>query len=241
MSQLTGKIKYRCVIVDDEPIAIRIIRSYLEKLEDFEVVGSYTNAIEALAVLSQQAIDLLFLDIQMPGITGLSLIKSLRQRPRVILTTAFREYAVDAFDLDLLDYLLKPISFERFLKAINKFLDTQTILPQQGISSSEHEFIVVKSDKKSHKIKLSEILYIESLDDYIRIHMVQKSLVCYSRLTSIEQQINDVRFIRIHRSFLINSVHVTAYTSFQVEINGKKIPIGRKYRDSLQKMSGNYL
>lgn len=225
------KVTYTCIIIDDEPIAIRVIQSYVEKLDEFKVVGAFTNALDALKVLHAQSVDLLFLDIQMPGINGMEFFRAINHPPKLIFTTAFRNYAADAFDLDALDYLVKPIPFDRFLKAINKFLDHKSAESIPVNKAENNEFIIVKSDKKNHKLKIADILYIESLDDYIKIHLHQKALVCYLRLNAIEEQINNPALIRVHRSFLVNSVHVTAFTHYQVEIAGKHIPVGRKYKE----------
>jgi DNA-binding LytR/AlgR family response regulator len=226
---------YPCIIIDDEPIALRVIQSYLERLDEFKVVGAFTNALDALKVLHSQPIDLLFLDIQMPGINGMEFFRSINQPPKVIFTTAYRNYAADAFDLDALDYLVKPVPFDRFLKAINKFLDHKSSGFIQENKTEDNQFIIVKSDKKNHKLRIADILFIESLDDYIKIHLHQKSLVCYQRLSAIGELINNDAFIRVHRSFLANSMHVSAFTNYQVEIAGKRIPIGRKYKDEALK------
>lgn len=224
------KGNYTCIIIDDEPIAIRVLQSYLEKIDGLKVVGSYTNALEALNIIHTQTIDLLFLDIQMPGINGLEFFRSIKQVPKVILTTALRNYAADAFDLDALDYLLKPIPFERFLKAINKFLDQQAMELVHDFQMERHEFLLVKSNKKNHKIKIADILYVESLDDYVKIHLQSKTLVCYLRLTALEKELTSPSFIRVHRSFLISSNYVSAFTHFELELAGVKIPVGGKYR-----------
>jgi DNA-binding LytR/AlgR family response regulator len=226
------KPKIKCLIIDDEPIAIRVIVSYIEKLEDFEISDTFTNALNALNELHNQPVDLLFLDIQMPGINGMEFFRSIKHPPKVIFTTAFRNYAADAFDLDALDYLVKPIPFDRFLKAINKFLEQRSIETNQDNIDKSNKFIIVKSNKKNHKINIEDILYIESLDDFIKIHLHQITLICYLRLSVIEKQINNPAFIRVHRSFLINSIHVSVFTHYQVEIAGKNIPVGRKYRDT---------
>lgn len=225
------KATYTCIIIDDEPIAIRVIQSYVEKLDDIKVLGAFTNALDALKILHAQTVDLLFLDIQMPGINGMEFFRSIKHPPQVVFTTAFRNYAADAFDLDALDYLLKPIPFDRFLKAINKFLDQKAAETTQENKTDDERFIVVKSDKRNHKLKVSEILYIESLDDYIKIHLQNRSLVCYLRLNAIEEQLNNSDFTRVHRSFLVNIKHVSAFTHYQVEVAGKRIPVGRKYKD----------
>lgn len=229
---------YKCIIIDDEPIAIRVIANYLQNIQQIDSVGEYTNALDALTILHSQNVDLLFLDIQMPGINGLDFIKTLANPPKVIYTTAFRNYAADAFDVDAIDYLVKPIPFERFIKAINKFLDNK-----QGVKSNgndEIDYIILKSDKKNHKIKVDEILYIESLDDYVRVHTKSKKLVCYTRLVTLEEQLNKYsHIIRIHRSLIVNLSSISSFTHFNVEIDGKSLPIGRNYKDQVNKILRN--
>jgi len=228
--------QYSCIIIDDEPIAIRVIGSYLEKFEEFKNVGGFTNAIDALKILHQQPIDLIFLDIQMPGINGLEFIKSITKPPTVIFTTAYRNYAADAFEVDALDYLVKPIPFERFLKAINKFLDQQKRAVNEGHDENEPNFIVLKSEKKNHKIKVDDILYIESLDDYVKVHTTQGKLVCYTRLNALGDQLHHFdNILRIHRSFIVNTKYISAFTHCNVNIGDKQIPIGRSYKESALK------
>lgn len=226
--------KHLCMIIDDEPIAIKVIVNYLNRIDGFEVVGTFTNALDALGVFREQHVDLLFLDIQMPGINGLEFIKTIPNPPRLIFTTAFRNYAADAFEVDALDYLVKPIPFERFLKAINRFLDVTSItaLPSPA---SEADSIILKSDKKNYKVKISDILYIESLDDYLRVYTLHQKLVCYLRLTALEEQLkSSPDIIRIHRSFIINTEHVKVFTSYNVVVGDKTIPIGRNYREKIR-------
>jgi DNA-binding LytR/AlgR family response regulator len=225
------KAIYTCIIIDDEPIAIRVIQSYIEKLDDFKVVGAFTNALDALKVLHAQHVDLLFLDIQMPGINGMEFFRSINHPPKVIFTTAFRNYAADAFDLNALDYLLKPVPFDRFLKAINKFIDQKAAETTYENKTADDQFIIVKSDKKNHKLRVADILFIESLDDYIKIHLQNKTLVCYLRLNAIDEQLNNTDFTRVHRSYIVNVRHVSAFSHYEVEIAGKRIPVGRKYKE----------
>jgi len=226
--------KFNCVIIDDEPIAIRVIQEHLNKFEGFQCVQTFTKALDAIQVLNKEKIDLLFLDINMPGISGIEFLKTLTNPPKVIFTTAYRNFAVDAFDLDALDYLVKPISFERFLKAINKFLSVSN--PQKAISTEqkqEKDYIILKSDKKNYKIQFNDILYIESLDNYIKVHTSEFSIICYERLTAIEKELPNSDFIRIHRSFIINYSKVDLFTSAFVEIAGRKFAIGRNYREEV--------
>jgi two-component system, LytTR family, response regulator len=232
---MTGKPKYKCIIIDDEPIAIKVIQEHLEKFENIECINGYTKAIDAIEILNTENVDLLFLDINMPGISGIEFLKSLSNPPKVIFTTAYRNFAVDAFELDAIDYLVKPISFERFLKGINKFLSHTQPKQEAGNKINEQkDYIVLKADKKNYKIKFSEILFMESLDNYIKIYTTDFSIICYESLTAIEKELSN-DFIRIHRSYIINLTKIDIFTSSFVEIGERKFTIGRNYKDSVLK------
>ena len=232
---MSEKKIYKCVIIDDEPIAIRVIKEHLGKFENIECINGYTNAVDALETIKKENIDLLFLDINMPGISGIEFLKSLTNPPKVIFTTAYRNFAVDAFDLDALDYLVKPISFERFFKAIGKFLSQSKPAMESGNSTNlVKDYIVFKSDKKNYKIKYSDILFIESLDNYVKVHTNDFSIICYERLSGIENELSN-DFIRIHRSYIINLSKVDVFTSAFVEIGDRKFTIGRNYKDDVAK------
>jgi DNA-binding LytR/AlgR family response regulator len=228
-------LKYSCIIIDDEPIAIRVVNSYVDKIDNLKLLGSFTNALEALNVLRSQRVDLLFLDIEMPGINGLDFFSSIPHPPKVIFTTAYRNYAAQAFDVDAVDYLLKPISFERFLKAVNKFFDLTKGASIVEANCETESYIVLKSDKKNYKIKVDDILYIESMDDYVKVHTIQKVLVCYLRLSGFETMLNGGQFVRVHRAYIVNIKHIAMFTSCMVEIVGNQIPIGRNYREEVAK------
>ncbi len=227
--------KYRCIIIDDEPIAIKVIQDHLEKFEQFECKHGFTKAIDAIDVLNSEAIDLLFLDINMPGISGIEFLKSLSNPPKVIFTTAYRNFAVDAFDLDAVDYLVKPISFERFLKSINKFLaQQQNKATGKNINETSKDYIILKSDKKNYKIKFADILFLESLDNYIKVHTTEHALICYESLSRIEKELSN-DFIRIHRSYIVNLIKVDVFTSSTIEIGENRFTIGRNYKDKVSK------
>ncbi len=226
--------KFKTIIIDDEPIAIDIIKRHLEQLSNFEIVASFTNALDSLALLHNQHIDLLFLDIEMPGITGLEFAKSLPRHTSVIFTTAYRNYAVDAFDLEVIDYLLKPISFDRFLRAINRFYAQHNASPSELLPlDTQEQIIEVKADKKTYKVRVNEILYIESVEDYVKIHTTSQRLLIHTRMHQIESMLDKNIFVRIHRSYLINKKHISAYSSTYVEIGEQNIPIGRTYREEV--------
>ena len=232
--------KIRCIIVDDEPMAREILESHLQKIETIEVVALCKNAIEAFNVISSQPIDLVFLDINMPEISGLSFAKSINNSVKVIFTTAYREYAVDGFDLQAVDYLLKPISFGRLMQSINKYLseNQQVNFDEPAhIEPEKSESIFVRSDRKMIKINFPEILYIESLADYIKIHLVDKTVVTRETISSIEAKLSQQDFLRVHRSFIVAVNAINSFTSEIIEIGKKQIPVSRSYKDVvLQKL-----
>lgn len=226
-------MKLQCLIVDDEPLALDLLESHLEAMEDLELAGRCSNALEAGAVLRQKHIDLLFLDIQMPVLTGIDLINTLPHRPKIILTTAYKEYAFDAYQLDVADYLLKPITFARFLRAINKVCGQlqNTVQVASGPAPLLDEaFVYLKTEKKLVKVILRDILFIESIKDYTRVVTPDQRIIAHERISTLEEKLPDW-FLRVHRSFLINRRHVQAFAPQSVEINGQQIPIGRQYKD----------
>jgi two-component system LytT family response regulator len=229
-------MKVRCLLVDDEPLAIQLVKNHLEQLELFEVVATCSNAIKALEVLRSKTIDLMFLDIKMPQLNGIDFLKTLKNPPAVIMTTAYREFALDGYDLDIVDYLLKPITFDRFFKAIDRYLrsvQTQVgVLPETGIA----QFIYVKVGGKFHKLYADDILYIESLKDYVIIHCVDQKINAKYKISDIEIELKPFDFIRIHRSFIVNPKKITAFTVNDIEIGPKEIPIGTNYKEYVFKM-----
>lgn len=225
---------YKCMIIDDEEWARGLIESHLAQLSEFEVIASCASAIEARGILQQQTVDLLFLDIEMPVLKGTAFFKSLLNKPSVIFTTAHRNYALDGFELNAVDYLLKPITFERFFKATEKFLSQQnrTIPSPTQISPPilSKSFIFIRKNRKQVKLFFDTILYIESLKDYIRIHLANETHTVKYGLTTFQESL-DNRFLRIHRSFIINIDQITAYTKQDVEIGEIEVPIGESYRE----------
>jgi DNA-binding LytR/AlgR family response regulator len=226
--------KHSCIIIDDEPIAIKVISNYLSRLDGFEIIGEYTNALDAISVFHKCKVNILFLDIQMPGINGLEFIKSIPNPPTVIFTTAYRNFAVDAFEVNALDYLVKPIPFDRFVKAISKYFDLKGSEVSSGFTETQIDYIILKSDKKNHKVLVNDIIFIESLDDYVKVHTLQGKLVCYTRLTAILELLsNHSNLVRVHRSFIVNTKHIKSFTHYCVDIGDKQIPIGRIYKDDV--------
>ena len=232
---------YRCLIIDDEHPARELIKAYLEVLPDFEIVGLFDNAIDGFIYLQSNEVDLLFLDIQMPKMSGLDLLKALHKKPKVILTTAFREYAVEAFDLEIFDYLVKPISQERFLKAISKFLHfqemTKAINPESNAFNQAYLFL--KVDKDQVKVFLNDILYIEGLKDYIKVFTSDGLYVVYERLGYMEAKLPESKFVRVHKSFIVALDKISTYNNDSLKIQQQEIPIGRMYKQVfLNKMGG---
>ena len=226
---------YKCLIIDDEELARELIERHLKQLEDFELVASCTSANEASNVLKQQAVDLLFLDIEMPVLKGTEFFKNLLQKPKVIFTTAYRDYALDGFELNAVDYLLKPITFSRFFKAIEKFKEQSSLVIKEKtstIQTTEDDFIFVSKNRKKVKVIFDKILYIESLKDYIKIHLVNESHTVKFSISAFEKEL-DARFIRIHRSYIVNKNKITAYTKNDIEIGKAEIPIGDNYRNNI--------
>jgi two-component system, LytTR family, response regulator len=227
-------MKIKCLVVDDEPLAIRLIEKHIEKIDALEVVATCNNAMKAFEILNNQTIDLLFIDIKMPNITGIEFLKNLKNPPKTILTTAYRDFAIDGFELGVVDYLLKPITFERFFKAVDKFLNENSKSDVKIKESFKDDFILVKSGIKNHKINTNDILYIESVKDYIKIVLTDnKSITSKYKISDIEVELNQKKFIRIHRSFIINSSRITAFTNNDIEVNGVEIPIGASYKDNV--------
>jgi len=229
---------YKCIIIDDEPIAIRVIRNHLSAFTDFEIVAECGNALEAMPIISTEKIDLMFCDIQMPQITGVDFVRSLAHPPKVIFTTAYRDYAVDAFELNVVDYLLKPISFERFTKAINNFMEVETthvVSTRETVldKKEEPDYIFLKADKKHYKVNLSDILYFESLGDYVIVFTVNKKIVTKERIGNFAGNLPPEKFIQIHRSYIVSISKIESVGSGFVEINKKKLPVGRNYKPQL--------
>ncbi len=227
----------RCLIVDDESIAQRIIVKYLNDLSGFEVVGTCLNAIEAIAVLEKENVDLMFLDIEMPKLKGLAFLKTLNNPPHVIITTAHREYALEGYELEVLDYLLKPISFERFIKAINRF---KKINPSKGTPDSTtmedvDSVIYIKSNRKTIKLSKPDISYIEGMNNYIIIHIDGERHIVYQSITETIDQLGS-NFIRIHKSYVINCKKVKSFTKEQVNLDGVTLPIGKTYKGVVDRL-----
>lgn len=228
-------MKVRCLIVDDEPLAIRLIEKHISQIDSLEVAATCNSAIKAFEILNTHTIDLMFLDIKMPNLTGIDFLKSFKNPPKTIFTTAYRDFALESYDFETVDYLLKPITFERFIKAIDKFTRlTSQVFPQVQRETVVNDYILVKSGNKHHKVILDEIVYIESLKDYIQIHLENdKIIVSKYKLGDIEQELITYNFLRVHRSYIINTSKVTAFSTHDIDVNNQEIPIGTSYRSSV--------
>jgi DNA-binding LytR/AlgR family response regulator len=227
---------YKCIIVDDEPIAIRVIKNHLLAFIEFEVVAECGNALEAIPILSNENIDLMFCDIQMPQLTGVDFVRSLAHPPKVIFTTAYRDYAVDAFELQVVDYLLKPISFERFTRAINNFLKQSNKQVETKRINNTSEYIFLKADKKHLKVNLSDILYFESLGDYVIAHTTDDKIVSKERIGFLAKNLPEHRFMQIHRGFVVSIDKIESVGPGFIEIDKKKLPVGRNYKQQVSKL-----
>lgn len=224
-------MKIKCIIIDDEPLAGEVIATHLKEFSNMHLLGSYTNPLDALSLIEGGEVDAVFIDINMPKMNGLDFIKSLDSRPYFIITTAYREYAVESFDLDVFDYLVKPVPFTRFLKSINKL--SQKMMSGQSAEATqpaaEKSFIFLKVDKKLIKIKFEDIYFIESLKDYIKVFTKAGDYLAHKSLSGITEELPKNLFLRIHRSFTVALDKIQALEGNSVMVSDKRIPIGRKY------------
>jgi DNA-binding LytR/AlgR family response regulator len=230
----------KCLLADDEPPALKVLETYIAGLPQLELVGSCSNAFSVMEQLQKKKVDLLILDINMPKLSGISLVKTLQQSPKVIFTTAHKEYAVEAFEIDAVDYLLKPVSFERFVKAVNKVLYHASPVSEdeEPEVNSTNGFLYFRADRKMVKVFLDEIVYIESFKDYVKIHRTAcKPLMVKQSISTLETMLPQNEFVRIHRSFIVATNKITAFTNHDVEIGAIELPIGKLYSTNLQKLA----
>jgi DNA-binding LytR/AlgR family response regulator len=227
-------MKLRCLLIDDEPPALKILASYISNINGLEIVGQCKNALEALDVLNQHTVDVIFLDIKMPKILGTEFLKNLSHPPKVIFVTAYRDYAVEGYELDAVDYLVKPVSFERFFKAItklNRMMGKETISASIDYKSNPEAFVYLKVDKDMKKIFVNDIVYIESWKDYIKLFLVNgKNLIVKQTITAMENLLSEHKFMRVHRSYMVSINKISGYNGISVQLETKEIPIGRLYK-----------
>lgn len=227
--------KLNCIVVDDEPVAREILATYIEKTPNLHLIASYQNALEVIQTTHDHSVDIYFLDINMPEITGLSLAKILGNSGHIIFTTAYREYAVDGFDLQATDYLLKPISFDRFLQAIQKITSKSKPTLAPSTETKATDFMFVRADRKMIKINFDTILYIESLGDYVKIITQKETITTRETISNLEKELNRDYFLRTHRSYIVNLHQINSYTNEFIEIENKAIPISRSYKEDVLK------
>jgi DNA-binding LytR/AlgR family response regulator len=227
-------MKLQCLLIDDEPPALKVLSRYISDIGGMEIVGQCGNAIEALELLRLHRVDVIFLDIKMPRIIGTEFLKNLSHPPKVIFVTAYREYAVDGFDLDAVDYLVKPVSFERFLKAItklNRLMGSAAPLVTGTVASPADAFVYLKVDRDMKKIFINDIIYMESWKDYVKVFLTDnKNFLVKQSISAMENLFSDHKFLRIHRSYIISLDKVTGYNSLSVQLATAEIPIGRLYK-----------
>jgi two-component system LytT family response regulator len=233
-------LKLKCIIVEDEPLARSLLTEYVRKVPHLELVNAFASPLAAIEVLHKNSIDILFLDIQMPEITGLTLLKTLQRRPLVILTTAYSEYALESYDLDVLDYLLKPVTFERFLKAVDKASQRLTVKTSAGVETSKspdepvQPFVFIKDGTKLVKVRFDDILYVEGLKDYVTIHTRQQKIVSLQRLKSLEEQLPAHKFIRIHHSYIVALEAIDTIHKGEVQVGNAYLPISDSYKKAFK-------
>jgi DNA-binding LytR/AlgR family response regulator len=233
--------KIRCLVIDDELPAREILKKHINGVEALELCGTCSNAVEAISFLKDNRVDLLFLDIQMPHLLGTNFLRTLKNPPKVIFTTAYRKYAVEGFELDAVDFLLKPINFERFLKGVNKVLQVNLQGNDAASSSENHAesvppFLYFRANRKMVKVLFNEILYIEGLNDYIKIITTAKTIITKHLLTSLEEMLPTNEFVRVHKSFIVAINKIESFDADAVEIGKKEIPIGRSYKFTVNKI-----
>ncbi len=236
-------MKIKTLIVDDEPHALEIIERYLAHIPEIELVAKCSNAIQAFQLLQRQPIDLLFLDVKMPGLLGTDLIRSLKEPPRVIFTTAYPDYAIEGYDLNVMDYLLKPIPFERFLKAIDKvfshFKINGTAASGEIPAVPKEAFLYFRVDRKMVKVNTEDIYWIESQKDYIKVVLKEKEVISKQKISTVEELLPENKFVRIHRSFIVAINKIESYLVDTVEVMGTELPVGRHYKEEFNKKIRN--
>lgn len=224
----------KCIIVEDETLAQEVIKNHLQQVDRFELVATCRNAPEALHALATMDVDLMFLDIRLPGMSGLQFLQSLPNPPLVIITTAYAEYALEGYEFNVIDYLLKPVSFERFLKAINKIVDGR-LMPQNAKQTDQlpADHLFVKSNSKFFRVNFSSISYIEGMKDYLKIHTRENTLITHQTLTDMEKLLPPGKFIRVHKSYIVAIACIRAIYGNTIEVDTISIPIGLSYKDKV--------
>jgi DNA-binding LytR/AlgR family response regulator len=230
-------MKLRCLLIDDEPPALKVLTKYISSLKDLKIVGQCGNAIEALGVLRRKTVDVIFLDIKMPQIIGTEFLKNLSHPPKVIFVTAYRDYAIEGFELDAVDYLVKPVSFERFFKAVtklNRLMGREVATNAINELPNEAAFVYLKVDRDMKKVFVNEIEYIESWKDYVKIFLTEGRHFLVKRpISAIANILSDHKFVRVHRSYIVSLNKISGYNALSLHIGKSEIPIGRLYKQSV--------
>lgn len=231
-----------CIAIDDEPLALELLEDNIRKIPYLQLVATCSNPLEAMKVMQEETIDLLFLDIQMPGLTGLQFIQSMSQKPMIILITAYEKYALEGFNLDVVDYLVKPVSLDRFMKACNKAWELYQLKskPKDAATSTKPEYFFVNVDYSLLKVNFTDILYVEGLKDYVKIHLKSSPRAVITRMSmkSLEEELPTPDFIRIHKSYFVSVKHITAIRKNSVFIDTLELPVSENYRDALAAVTG---
>ena len=236
-------MKLRCLLIDDEPPALKLLATYITSIHGLEIVGQCRNAIDALGILQQKTVDVIFLDIKMPRILGTEFLKNLTHPPKVIFVTAYREYAVDGFELDAVDYLVKPVSFERFFKAItklNRLMGQESQAVTTGETYNPAAFVYLKVDRAMKKIFVNDIEYLESWKDYVRVYFTDgKHFLVKQSISTMENLLSEHKFMRIHRSYMISMNKVSSYNALSIQLHSKEVPVGRLYKQHVMERLQN--
>jgi DNA-binding LytR/AlgR family response regulator len=230
----------RCLLIDDEPPALKVLASHITNINGLEIVAQCKNALEALDVLQQKTVDVIFLDIKMPKMIGTDFLKNLSHPPKVIFVTAYREYAVEGYELDAVDYLVKPVSFERFVKAITKvkrMMGHETLSAGNDYKTNPEAFVYLKVDKNMQKVFINEIVYIESWKDYVKVFLtIGKSILVKQSITAMENLLSEHKFLRVHRSYIVSMNRISGYNGLSVQLDTQEIPIGRLYKQAVMEV-----
>lgn len=235
----------KCIIVDDEPLALVVLEKYISRISSLELMEKCSNAIEATNYIHNNPVDLIFLDINMPELSGVEMLKSLQHQPKIIITTAYSEFALDGYEFGVADYLLKPIKFDRFLKAVNRVIDSITkAIPSNNsipeVAVDNGNYIFLKQDQEVFKVKTADILYIEALGNYLQVYTLEKKIITRETMCDFEKRINGERFIRIHKSFIVNISKIEKISNNHVFIAARQISIGTTYKSELMKRLNYY-
>jgi DNA-binding LytR/AlgR family response regulator len=240
-------MKINCLVIDDERLAREYIKKYISKIPQLKLIGEFNSPLKAIDLIKTGTVDLLFLDIQMPDITGLDFIKSLNIKPEVIFTTAYQEYALEGYNLNVIDYLLKPFSFDRFFQAVNKVIDkfeskskfnTEIHSAVQPETTFEETYLTIRADRKLYKINFTDIKYIEGQKAYVTFHTTQKRITALASLKELEESLPDKQFIRIHKSYIVAVKEILSLEGNIIEVADAKLPVGKSYKENVLKVFG---